>query len=97
MKTRLFHCFVTGDLWSFDYFRGEFVVSPIPDVRVHTLVPGKDQFVILATDGLWGVVRVDEAVRFVDDHEKNIDEYLGGDVSHRSAERIIYFCILVTI
>ena len=59
------------------------MVSPIPDVRVHTLIPGKDKFIILASDGLWGVMRVDEAVRFVDDHEKNVDEYLGGDVSHR--------------
>ncbi|EDO37355.1 predicted protein, partial [Nematostella vectensis] len=54
-----------GDLWSFDYFRGEFVVSPVPDVKVYTINPATDKHVILASDGLWGVVQPDDAVRCV--------------------------------
>ena len=66
-------------------------------MHVHQLIPGKDKFVILATDGLWGVMRMDEAVRFVDDHEKNVDEYLGGDVSHRYLERSELLILYVMI
>ena len=70
-----------GDLWSFDYYRGEFIVSPVPDVQVHKILPG-DKFVVIATDGLWGVMRPHEAVKFVHNFDKD-DEYTGGDVSHR--------------
>ncbi|KAK3736305.1 hypothetical protein QZH41_020770 [Actinostola sp. cb2023] len=72
-----------GDLWSFDYFHGEFVVSPVPDVKVYNINPGVDKFVIIASDGLWGVVRPDEAVRCVNESIQNVDELLNVDVSHR--------------
>lgn len=72
----------TGDLWSFDYYRGEFIVSPVPDVRVHKITPGVDKFLVIASDGLWGVMRVEEAVKFVYHFDKD-DLLKGGDVSHR--------------
>ena len=71
-----------GDLWSFNYYRSEFIVSPVPDVRVHKLTPGVDKFLIIASDGLWGVMKVDEAVKFV--HNSDQDDICKmGDVSHR--------------
>jgi serine/threonine protein phosphatase PrpC len=75
--------FFTGDLWSFDYFRGEFVVSPVPDVKVYSIDPSSDKYIILASDGLWGVVRPDEAVRCVNESIQNVDELLDVDVSQR--------------
>ena len=68
-----------GDLWSFNYYRSEFIVSPVPDVRVHKLAPGVDKFLIIASDGLWGVMKIDEAVKFV----HNYDKCKMGDVSDR--------------
>lgn len=71
-----------GDLWSFNYYRSEFIVSPVPDVRVHKLTPGVDKFLIIASDGLWGVMKIDEAVKFVHNYDQD-DVCKMGDVSHR--------------
>ena len=41
-----------------------------------------DKFLVIASDGLWGMMRVEEVVKFV--HNFNKDDHLkGGDVSHR--------------
>ena len=72
----------SGDLWSFDYYRGEFIVSPIPDIRVHKIDSIRDEFIIIASDGLWGVMRPQESVDLVNAFEKN-ENYMGGDVSKR--------------
>ncbi|CAN0326875.1 unnamed protein product [Lampetra fluviatilis] len=44
-----------GDLWSYDFGRGEFVVSPEPDVSVRTIDPSRDALIVLASDGVWNV------------------------------------------
>lgn len=54
-----------GDLWSYNYLRREFVVSPEPDVSVFPLDPKRDRCVILASDGLWNMVSTRDAVRLV--------------------------------
>lgn len=77
-----------GDLWSFDYYRSEFIVSPVPDVRVYKITPGIDKFLIIASDGLWGVMRVEEAVKIVHNFDKH-DQFKGGDVSHRLISRAL--------
>lgn len=77
-----------GDLWSFDYYRSEFIVSPVPDVRVYKITPGFDKFLIIASDGLWGVMRVEEAVKIVHNFDKD-DQFKGGDVSHRLISRAL--------
>lgn len=77
-----------GDLWSFNYYRSEFIVSPVPDVRVHKLTPGVDKFLIIASDGLWGVMKVDEAVKFVHNYDQD-DICKMGDVSHRLVYRAL--------
>ena len=54
----------------------------MPDVRVYKISPGMDKFLVIASDGLWGMMRVEEVVKFV--HNFNKDDHLkGGDVSHR--------------
>lgn len=58
-----------GDLWSYDYFQQEFVVSPEPDLGVMTLDLKKDVCIILATDGLWNMMSGQDAVSLVQDVE----------------------------
>ena len=86
MKTSMLLQFSTstGDLWSFNYYRNEFIVSPVPDIRVYKITPGMEKFLVIASDGLWGVMRVEEVVKFVHNFDKD-DICNLGDVSHRYA------------
>lgn len=56
------HFSATGDLWSYDFYSGEFVVSPEPDTSVVTLDPRKHRYIILGSDGLWNMVPPQEAI-----------------------------------
>uniref|UniRef100_UPI00358FD517 protein phosphatase 1D isoform X2 n=1 Tax=Myxine glutinosa TaxID=7769 RepID=UPI00358FD517 len=51
-----------GDLWSYDFERSAFVVSPEPDVSVHEIDPQKHTCVILASDGVWNVMSPRDAI-----------------------------------
>jgi len=51
-----------GDLWSYDQERQKYIVSPEPDIKEIDIIPGKTKFLILASDGLWGVMKAKEAV-----------------------------------
>eukprot|EP00112_Aurelia_sp_Birch-Aquarium-sp1_P025715 Seg871.3 transcript_id=Seg871.3/GoldUCD/mRNA.D3Y31 product="Protein phosphatase 1D" protein_id=Seg871.3/GoldUCD/D3Y31 len=66
-----------GDLWSYDKDTKQYTVSPDPYIACHDLRKGEDIFMILASDGLWGVVRPQEAVeittRFEEDQPQNQD------------------------
>ena len=59
------------------------MVSPVPDVKVYNINPSTDKFAIVASDGLWGVVRPHEAVRCVNELIQNVEEPLSVDASHR--------------
>ncbi|XP_075051416.1 protein phosphatase 1D [Mixophyes fleayi] len=59
-----------GDLWSYDFYSGEFVVSPEPDTSVHTIDPQKHKFIILGSDGLWNMVSAHDAVLLCQEQEK---------------------------
>lgn len=59
-----------GDLWSYDFYSGEFVVSPEPDTSVHTLDPQKHKYIILGTDGLWNMILPQEAISMCQVHEE---------------------------
>lgn len=59
-----------GDLWSYNYSAGKFVVSPEPDVSVTQLDPGRDRCIVMASDGLWNMVTVCDAVRMVQQAEQ---------------------------
>ncbi|XP_057295372.1 protein phosphatase 1D-like [Hydractinia symbiolongicarpus] len=54
-----------GDVWSYDTERREFIVSPEPEIEDIDLIPGHHKFVLLASDGLWGVMNGQDAVDIV--------------------------------
>lgn len=60
-----------GDLWSYDFYSGEFVVSPEPDTSVHTIDPQKHKFIIIGSDGLWNMVTAQDAVSLCQELEKS--------------------------
>lgn len=60
-----------GDLWSYDREKDIFIVSPEPDITYTELIPGKHKFLILASDGLWGVMKGQTAVNMVLEYEAN--------------------------
>lgn len=60
----------TGDLWSYDFYSGEFVVSPEPDTSVVTLNPRKHRYIILGSDGLWNMVPPQEAISMCQNNDE---------------------------
>ncbi|XP_056451565.1 protein phosphatase 1D-like [Gadus chalcogrammus] len=61
-----------GDLWSYDFYSGEFVVSPEPDTAVVTLDPTRHRYVILGSDGLWNMMSPKDAVNMCYSHDKMV-------------------------
>lgn len=59
-----------GDLWSYDDEIDEFIVSPEPDINVIDYDPIVHKFLIVASDGLWGVMDAHAAVRIVSKYEQ---------------------------
>lgn len=63
---------VTGDLWSYDFYSGEFVVSPEPDTTVMTIDPKRHHYIILGSDGLWNMMPPKNAVNMCYSHDKMV-------------------------
>lgn len=63
---------LTGDLWSYDFYSGEFVVSPEPDTTVMTLDPNRHRYIILGSDGLWNMMPPKDAVNMCSSHDKMV-------------------------
>ncbi|XP_029526558.1 protein phosphatase 1D isoform X2 [Oncorhynchus nerka] len=61
-----------GDLWSYDFYSGEFVVSPEPDVTVMTIDPKKHRYIILGSDGLWNMMPAKDAVAMCECHDQMV-------------------------
>ncbi|XP_033834655.1 protein phosphatase 1D-like isoform X1 [Periophthalmus magnuspinnatus] len=61
-----------GDLWSYDFYSGEFVVSPEPDTTVMTLDPKKHCYIIIGSDGLWNMMPPKNAVNMCYSHDKMV-------------------------
>ncbi|XP_035482149.2 protein phosphatase 1D-like isoform X1 [Scophthalmus maximus] len=61
-----------GDLWSYDFYSGEFVVSPEPDTMVMTLDPKRHRYIILGSDGLWNMMPPKNAVNMCYSHDKMV-------------------------
>uniref|UniRef100_A0A1A7XC94 Protein phosphatase 1D magnesium-dependent, delta isoform b n=1 Tax=Iconisemion striatum TaxID=60296 RepID=A0A1A7XC94_9TELE len=61
-----------GDLWSYDFYSGEFVVSPEPDTTVITLDPKRHRYIILGSDGLWNMMPPKNAVNMCHSHDKMV-------------------------
>ena len=54
-----------GDLWSYDAKHDQFVVSPVPDTFAFEIDARVHKCLVLATDGLWNVMRASECVELV--------------------------------
>ncbi|XP_053130486.1 protein phosphatase 1D [Hemicordylus capensis] len=76
-----------GDLWSYDFYSGEFVVSPEPDTSVHTLDPQKHKYIILGSDGLWNMIAPQEAISMCQDHEEK--KYFMGEHQQSLAKMLV--------
>ncbi|KAM4545111.1 protein phosphatase 1D-like [Odontesthes bonariensis] len=61
-----------GDLWSYDFYSGEFVVSPEPDTTVMSLDPKRHRYIILGSDGLWNMMPPKNAVNMCYSHDKMV-------------------------
>lgn len=59
----------SGDLWSYDFYSGEFVVSPEPDTAVIKLDLKQHRYIILGSDGLWNMVSPQEAVSICQEND----------------------------
>lgn len=59
-----------GDLWSYNYKTGQFVVSPEPDVAVYNIDAVNHKCLIFASDGLWNVMDPQTAINFVNETER---------------------------
>ncbi|KAM4046711.1 protein phosphatase 1D [Anomaloglossus baeobatrachus] len=75
-----------GDLWSYDFYSGEFVVSPEPDTSVHTIDPQKHKFIIIGSDGLWNMVTAQDAVSLCQEQEKS---YVNGESRQSFAKTLV--------
>ncbi|XP_073521582.1 protein phosphatase 1D [Phyllobates terribilis] len=75
-----------GDLWSYDFFSGEFVVSPEPDTSVHTIDPQTHKFIIIGSDGLWNMVTAQDAVSLCQEQEKS---YVNGECRQSFAKMLV--------
>ncbi|KAK2880988.1 hypothetical protein Q8A67_018256 [Cirrhinus molitorella] len=58
-----------GDLWSYDFYSGEFVVSPEPDTAVIKLDLKQHRYIIVGSDGLWNMVSPQEAVSICQEND----------------------------
>ncbi|XP_054858037.1 protein phosphatase 1D [Eublepharis macularius] len=76
-----------GDLWSYDFYSGEFVVSPEPDTSVHTLDPQKHKYIILGSDGLWNMIPPQEAISMCQEHEEK--KYFTGEHQQSLAKMLV--------
>ncbi len=55
----------TGDLWSYNSHKDVFVVSPEPDVCVFDLDLSRHRCLVLASDGLWNMVKPQDCIDII--------------------------------
>ncbi|CAL1269508.1 unnamed protein product [Larinioides sclopetarius] len=67
---------IPGDLWSYNYMKDEFVVSPDPDVKVMNINPNFHRCVIFASDGLWNMLSTQCAVKIVQAAEEENEKII---------------------
>lgn len=87
----------TGDLWSYDFYSGEFVVSPEPDTSVVTLDPRKHRYIVLGSDGLWNMVPPQEAISMC---QNNDEAMVSGEIHQQrlvsvKALQLLSFWIII--
>ena len=62
-----------GDLWSYNYDKDEFTVSPVPDVFSFDIDPSIHKCIVLATDGVWNILKPSEVVEVVRQTDKETE------------------------
>ncbi len=55
------------------------MVSPEPDVSVHKLDPKRDKCLVLASDGLWNMLKPEESIAIVSDLETQFEDRVIND------------------
>lgn len=66
-----------GDLWSYNSNQDVFVVSPEPDVCVFDLDVSRHKSLVLASDGLWNMVRPQDCVDIIHRIDKDNENLVG--------------------
>lgn len=79
-----------GDLWSYNYQEGEFVVSPEPDVSVVQLDARRDRCIVIASDGLWNMMSVRDAIQVVQEAERDNERAVLEAAQTGSSERQVH-------
>lgn len=72
-----------GDFWSFVPATGQFLISGVPDVAVHTIDPNTAKCLILGSDGLWEYFRPNEVAAFAQELEHEREGAAAPRHSHR--------------
>lgn len=65
-----------GDFWSYNSKTEKYIVSPIPDVSSLPLDIKSHRCVVLATDGVWDVLKPKEVIDMVSNEEPNAATFL---------------------
>jgi protein phosphatase 1D len=65
-----------GDLWSYNLMHDEYIVSPEPDVFVFELDPQLHKCLVLATDGLWNVLKPNDCVELVRQTDRETEKMI---------------------
>jgi protein phosphatase 1D len=73
-----------GDLWSYEMRHDDFLVSPVPDVFAFDLDPRIHKCLILATDGLWNVLKASECVEITRQTDKETEQLANRTVNNKS-------------
>lgn len=73
-----------GDFWSTVEDKQDHLISPVPDVTVHLIDVTKDRFIVIASDGLWDVLKPQEVAEMIDNYCKS--EMTGNQVVYSLIE-----------
>jgi len=72
-----------GDLWSYNSVQNEYIVSPEPDLCVFPMNFKTDKCIVLASDGLWNVMRPLEVMLHLQEvQEKELDRMNKDNLDH---------------
>lgn len=79
-----------GDLWSYNFRSGKYIVSPEPDIMHRVIDPKSERFLILGSDGLWNMVTSEASVQIVEKYDRTRilqGEQSSETVSHQLVKR----------
>ncbi len=62
-----------GDLWSYNYDTDDFIVSPVPDVFSFEIDPKVHRCIVMASDGMWNLLKPNEIADIVRQTDKETE------------------------